>query len=519
MNGTLDPSGLYCAYLRKSRKDAELEALGQGETLARHAQALADLAARLGISIAQTYREVVSGDTIAERPQMRALLDAVNAGAWDGVLCMDADRLGRGDSIDQGIIMQSFLYSGTLIVTPDKIYDPNDESDSEFFEIKLFFARREYTMIKKRMQRGRLASAMAGCYQSPRAPYGYARVQQPGTRKWTLEPVPDKAEIVRSCFAWYADSDLGTNTIARRLNDMGLTTDLGKRWTPSSVRQMLGNPTYAGLIRWNNRTTRTRIVDGQRVRSRPLSDAPVLVDGLHPAIVDRALFDRVQAMFAGHAKRPLNADKVLTNPLSGLILCDQCGMHMKAKHTPNRRGDFICCQTQDCPTCATYVDVIEDALLEILGGWAAEAEAAPAPAPDPDDAARAAARAQLLDQQRTLETQSDRLFDLLEQGVYTVQVYRQRRADLDARLEAAQEALDALDAGPRPDPRRRLGPRLRTVLEGYRAAATAAEKNALLRTVVDHIDYHKTQRNYRNNEPGDHLTLTIYPVTLDFWDE
>lgn len=519
MTTALNPSGLYCAYLRKSRKDAELEALGQGETLARHAQALADLAARLGISIAQTYREVVSGDTIAERPQMRALLAAVNAGAWDGVLCMDADRLGRGDSIDQGVIMQSFLYSSTLIITPDKIYDPGDESDSEFFEIKLFFARREYTMIKKRMQRGRLASAMAGCYQSPRAPYGYERWHDPATKKWTLRPVPEKAEIVRSCFAWYADSDLGTNTIARRLNDMGLTTDLGGRWTPSSVRQMLANPTYAGLIRWNNRTTQTRIVDGQRVRNRPLSDAPVLVDGLHPAIVDRALFDRVQAMFAGHAKRPLNADKPLSNPLAGLLICGQCGRHLHAKHTPNRRGDFICCQTQDCPTCATYIDVIEDALLEILGGWAADVEAAPEPPEDPDAAARSAARAQLLDQQRTLQQQSDRLFDLLEQGVYTVQVYRQRRADLDARLEAAREALEALDAGPRPDPRRLLLPRLRTVLDGYRAAATAAEKNALLRSVVDHVDYHKTQRCYRNNKPGDHLSLTVYPIVLQNLEE
>ena len=122
---------------------AEMEALGTGETLARHERALNELAARLGITIAQTYREVVSGDTIAERPEVRRLLDAVNSGAWDGVLVMDVDRLGRGDSIDQGVIMQSFLYANTLIITPDKTYNPMDDSDAEFFEIKLFFSRRE----------------------------------------------------------------------------------------------------------------------------------------------------------------------------------------------------------------------------------------------------------------------------------------------------------------------------------------------------------------------------------------
>ena len=141
-------TGLFCAYLRKSRADLEAEARGQGETLARHARLIDETARRLGIRVSEIYREVVSGDTIAERPEMRRLLGDVNAGKWDGVLVVDVDRLARGDSIDQGLILQSFVYSNTLIVTPDKIYDPRDDADQEFFEIKLFFSRREYSMIK-----------------------------------------------------------------------------------------------------------------------------------------------------------------------------------------------------------------------------------------------------------------------------------------------------------------------------------------------------------------------------------
>ena len=146
----ITPQGLYCAYLRKSRADLEEEARGRGETLARHERILTDTAQRLGIRVAETYREIVSGDTIAERPEIRRLLGDINAGRWDGVLVVDVDRLGRGDSIDQGIIMQSFIYSSTLIVTPDKIYDPTDDADAEFFEIKLFFSRRESAQILPR---------------------------------------------------------------------------------------------------------------------------------------------------------------------------------------------------------------------------------------------------------------------------------------------------------------------------------------------------------------------------------
>ena len=256
----LNPNGLYCAYLRKSRKDVELEAASGAETLQRHDRQLRELAARLGVRISAAYREVASGDTIADRPEVRRLLNDVNAGAWDGVLVMDVDRLGRGDSMDQGLIFQSFLYSNTLIITPDKIYDPSDDSDAEFFELKLFFGRREYNMIKKRMQRGRIASVMDGCYLGGPSIYGYERVKLQGRKGWTLRPIPDKAQIVRSVFQWYAygmdGAPTGTNSIANRLNEMGLKTDRGNPFTPSTIRQMLQNPTYIGKVQWNQRPLR-----------------------------------------------------------------------------------------------------------------------------------------------------------------------------------------------------------------------------------------------------------------------
>ena len=72
----------YAMYLRKSRKDIELEALGQGETLARHRSALTELAERQGLHIARIYEEMVSGESIAARPKMQELLDEVCAGVY-----------------------------------------------------------------------------------------------------------------------------------------------------------------------------------------------------------------------------------------------------------------------------------------------------------------------------------------------------------------------------------------------------------------------------------------------------
>lgn len=513
----INPAGLYCVYLRKSRKDMELEALGHGDTLARHAQALADLASRLGIRIARTYREVVSGDTIADRPEVQRLLEDVNAGRWDGVLAMDVDRLGRGDSIDQGVIMQSFYYSNTLIITPDKIFNPADEADAEFMEIKLFFARREYKMIKKRMQRGRIASVMDGCWISPRAPYGYERVRLTDRKGWTLKPVPEKAEIVRSVFRWYADGmdgvTVGANTISKRLNDMGLKTDLGNPWTPSSVKVMLHSPVYVGMVQWNQRQESVRIENGIRVKSRPISDNGILVKGRHEPILDRALFDRVQAMLNGHAKRPKNAMSPFANPFAGLVVCPCCGHHMQRKDSV--RGDFLYCPTPYCATASAYIAAVEDAVLDVLAAWKDEFSIAPQPPAGPDSAATDAARQQLSAQREALSARLSRHYDLLEQGVYSVDEFKLRRADVQAQIADIDAALGALDQAPAPDPRAALIPQITTVLGSYRSTTDPETKNNLLRSVIDRIIYHKTQRNMRNNKPGDNLSLEVYPRLPD----
>ena len=66
---------MYAVYLRKSRTDLELEAMGEGETLARHHNMLMNLAAKHEIHPDQLviYKELVSGDSEAIMETMREL--------------------------------------------------------------------------------------------------------------------------------------------------------------------------------------------------------------------------------------------------------------------------------------------------------------------------------------------------------------------------------------------------------------------------------------------------------------
>lgn len=190
----------YAKYLRKSRFDRDYAEMSVEETLKRHEAILDRLAGERGYRVTKTYYEVVSGESIAARPEIQKLLEEVNAGLYAGVLVVDLERLARGNSADQAYISQVFQFSGTKIITPAKVYDPSDELDEEYFEFGLFMSRREYKTITRRLIRGRDSSASEGKYISSIAPYGYRRLKLPGEKGYTLEPHPQEAEVVKKMF-------------------------------------------------------------------------------------------------------------------------------------------------------------------------------------------------------------------------------------------------------------------------------------------------------------------------------
>ena len=139
-------------YLRKSREE-EIET--REETLARHERILEDYCSRNNLVITETYKEVVSGESIANRPKMQMLLEDVQSRKYDGVVVVELERLSRGNQIDQAEILEIFKKSNTKIFTLNKVYDlaSDNEFDEDFFEFGLFMSRREYKIIKRRLQK------------------------------------------------------------------------------------------------------------------------------------------------------------------------------------------------------------------------------------------------------------------------------------------------------------------------------------------------------------------------------
>ncbi len=239
---------MYAIYLRKSRADRELDV--KEDVLLRHETSLLELAKNRNYAIGKIFKEVVSGETLAARPQMQQLLSEVEEGLWEGVLCMEVERLARGNSIDQGIVSQAFKCSSTLIITPTKIYNPANEFDEEYFEFGLFMSRREYKTINRRLSAGRLASCREGKYAGGTPPYGFGKTKIKGQKGWKLVPIPEEVEIVKQIYSLYLSNEdkTGLQGIANRLTDTAVPTRTGKPWTAAQVKNILTNDVYIGKI-------------------------------------------------------------------------------------------------------------------------------------------------------------------------------------------------------------------------------------------------------------------------------
>lgn len=313
----------YAIYLRKSRADLELEKIEKMETLEKHRQILQELAKKQGLDVVDIYEEIVSGESIEARPQMQKLLEAVWQKKYSGVLVVEVERLARGNTKDQGEVSEAFKYSNTLIITPMKTYDPNNEFDEEYFEFGLFMSRREYKTIRRRMMAGKIESVKSGNYIGTHAPFGYDKVKL-GKKDLTLVP-NEQAKVVRMIYHWYVDDKMGIAEITRTLETMGIPTKNGNaHWNVSVVVDILHNPLYIGKIAWGKKKGGKELIDGELVYKTRRKKDYQLYDGKHEAIISKDLYDEAQKLHQ-HTHASVNVDKKLRNPFASLLKCEKCG--------------------------------------------------------------------------------------------------------------------------------------------------------------------------------------------------
>ena len=511
INETLDPKiDVYAIYLRKSRADMEAEKLGEGETLTRHKKILLELAARKGLYIGKIYQEVVSGDTIEARPEIKKLLHDCYAGKYKGILIVEVTRLSRGSQGDAQTIMDCLRYSnmnnGVLVVTPTKTYDvAHSQEDEEYMEFELFMSRREYKMIHKRMDRGRKQAVVEGNFMGTYRPYGYNIVK--GRKSRTLVPNEYEAPIVTQIFEWTAKEDMTPWAVAKRLSAMGVKTyNNDTNWTKATIQDILKNPVYTGKVRWNNRMKVKTMVNNELKVTRPrlISDQYMLYEGKHKqyALVDEETFKLVQNRYPGDRTK---SNMTLANPLAGVLRCKKCDRVMylqthngkrrnRYTHTPNTEG----CKVKS----AVYDDVIA-AVIHALKMYIEDFEIKIEKTSDVDERAIEKQIESLRKEIVKIKRRKNSLIEMREDRSITHNEFIERKAVHDQRLEIIQEQIYELE-NTIPE-KEEFEDKLLKVSDALIAMTDdeldAESKNMFIKKIVRQIDF--------SRENGDEFILDI----------
>lgn len=351
-------------YLRKSRTDDPL--LTVEEVLAKHEAMLDEWAERNingRIPDENRYREIVSGETIADRPLIREILKRMESPKIKAILVVEVQRLSRGDLEDAGRLIKLLRYTNTLVITPQKTYDIRDEYDRDSFERELKRGNEFLEYTKKIMGRGKLLSVSQGNFIGSVPPYGYDKTWvMDGRRKCpTLAINQEQANVVRMIFDMYVKQDLGRPTICYRLDDMGVKPPKGEYWSPAALKDLLQNVHYIGKVKWNWRKTVTVVEDSEISKTRPKSKIGeyLIYDGRHEAIISEELFNAAQEK-VGRNHRAKVTTKV-RNPLASLVYC-KCGRAMTLRTYKSHEGKprLVCdgqayCHTGSC----TYEEMLQ----------------------------------------------------------------------------------------------------------------------------------------------------------------
>ena len=448
------PLDKYAIYLRKSREDFKAEENGEGDTLARHKKILTDLAARQGLYVEKIYEEVISGESIEGRPEIQQLMTDCYAGKYRGIIIVEVTRLSRGNQGDAQKILDCLKYSnnnnGLLVITPTKVYDiAHNSDDEEYMEFELFMSRREYKMIKRRMDRGRKQAVVEGNYMGSYRPYGYNIVKTRTAR--TLEPHPEEAPIVKKIFDWKVNKDMTAGEIARKLTALGVPTYHNENgyeeWSASTIKSILTNPTYSGKVRWNDRMQVIVMKDGELVSSRPRSNHTshyMEYDGKHPALVSYDMFIQAKKDYGSDKTK---SDFTLRNVFSGLLVCQKCGYAMvynAYKQHTGAKARLLHRPSQKCKVKSAMYDDVMNAVIHGLKMYLEDFEMKFTASPVEEDEINL--QIELLEKEKKkIQKILAKIFDDYEAEVYTANEFVQRKTKHNNRLEAINKQIIELE--------------------------------------------------------------------------
>jgi site-specific DNA recombinase len=228
---------MRCAiYIRVSTKMQE-----DRYSLAAQDTELTAYAKNQGWAIIGVFKDVDSGGKL-DKKGLNNLLDTVEDGRIDVVLCIDQDRLSRLDTIAWEYLKSTLRDNNVKIAEPGNIVDLANEDDEFISDIKNLIAKREKKSIVRRMMRGKRQLMREGKgWGKPPFEYYYDKKD----KEYKLEE--NWSWVIPFIDDLFLNKQYGMVTIANKLNEICKTPTSGL-WNEHLIWTRLTTKAYHGVM-------------------------------------------------------------------------------------------------------------------------------------------------------------------------------------------------------------------------------------------------------------------------------
>lgn len=482
-------------YLRKSRDEGD-----NIDVLSKHRDALVTFVETKNWTY-EILEEVASGESITKRPQMQVLLNNVEDGCYDGIVVVEFDRLTRGSYADLGLIEDAFKSSGTLIITPSKTYDLEDDSDDLTIGIKSFVSKEEYKLIKKRMQEGKINGAKKGMWTSgqPPFPYSYDRLNR------VLLVDESKRFYYREMVERYINGStlteiarwLSENLPRQRNNTMGKR----KRWSVVVVKRILASEVHLGYVRFgkhkNKRGVRNVLPEEDWITSKGTHE-PLKTEEEHEKIMDKIALSKTV--------NPKARAEML--PLSGVMYCEKCGARMIIKTNVYKSGKIswsVMCSNRNSHEdveCDQKSSVINDNFFEGLYQRVVRIDENLQQQFKENDQESTKYKKLMSTKEKELNKHQqavERLYEMREEDNISRDVFLERKKMRDDQIGSLKLEIEDLSLliqklGNAPS-LEKVKQQIKVFKENWVKIETVQERNKILKCIVEKIMYNRVDKN------------------------
>lgn len=238
MVNTLKLAG-YCRVSTDNQKD-------EG-TIELQENALREFALANGFELVRIFKDEGVSGGLEDRPGLVELFSFLEANkSIDAVVIYRLDRLARDLYIQEHLIKKLELLGKKLISTKEKDLASDDPMRKAFRQFMGIVAELEKAFITMRLSGGRINKARKGGYAGGAVPLGYKAKDK------ELVIDEQRAELVKLIFSMKFEHNLELRKIAELLNKANASTVRGGKWYASTVKYILENPLYKGLVEYKN---------------------------------------------------------------------------------------------------------------------------------------------------------------------------------------------------------------------------------------------------------------------------